>query len=38
VTAALTVYDPDHMPYDHAKATKLRDVLRAQLAAFDRQA
>ena len=34
VTAALTVYDPDHMPYDHAKATRLRDDLRAQLAAL----
>ncbi|MCA3441720.1 MAG: helix-turn-helix transcriptional regulator [Rhodobacter sp.] len=34
VTAALTVYDPDHMPYDHARATRLRDGLLAQLAAL----
>ena len=34
VTAALTVYDPDHMPYDHARATQLRDKLLAQLAAL----
>ena len=33
-TAALTVYDPDHMPYDHARATRLRDDLLAQLAAL----
>jgi hypothetical protein len=34
VTAALTVYDPDHMPYDYGTATRLRDELRAQLAAL----
>jgi len=34
VTAALTVYDPDHMPHHHAKATGLRDDLLAQLAAL----
>jgi len=34
VTAALTVYDPDHMPYDHGTATRLRDDLLAQLAAL----
>ncbi|MCA3443301.1 MAG: hypothetical protein INF52_07985 [Rhodobacter sp.] len=34
VTAALTVYDPDHMPYDYGTATRLRDDLRAQLAAL----
>jgi transcriptional regulator with XRE-family HTH domain len=32
VTAALTVFDPDHMPYDHGTATRLRDDLLAQLA------
>ncbi|MCE2738267.1 MAG: hypothetical protein LW703_07850 [Rhodobacter sp.] len=34
VTAALAVFDPDHMPYNHAKATRLRDDLRAQIAAL----
>jgi hypothetical protein len=34
VTAALTVYDPDHMPYDYGTATRLRDGLLAQLAAL----
>ena len=34
VTAALTVFDPDDMPYNHAKATRLRDGLLAQLAAL----
>jgi transcriptional regulator with XRE-family HTH domain len=34
VTAALTVYDPDHMPYNHGTATRLRDDLLAQLAAL----
>ncbi|MCA3455551.1 MAG: helix-turn-helix transcriptional regulator [Rhodobacter sp.] len=34
VMAALTVYDPDHMPHNHAKATRLRDDLLAQLAAL----
>ncbi|MEW9919089.1 hypothetical protein AB2B41_05720 [Marimonas sp. MJW-29] len=29
VDAALTVYDPDHMSYDHAKATRLRDEILA---------
>ena len=31
VDAALTVYDPDHMPYDYGTATTLRNDLRAQL-------
>jgi len=35
VTAALTVFDPEHMPYDHGTATRLRDELLAQLAALD---
>ncbi|MCA3452258.1 MAG: helix-turn-helix transcriptional regulator [Rhodobacter sp.] len=34
VAAALTVYEPDHMPYDHGTATRLRDGLLAQLAAL----
>jgi len=34
VTAALTVFDPDHMPYNHGTATRLRDALLAQLAAL----
>ena len=34
VTAALTVYDPDHMPYQHGTAGRLRDDLLAQLAAL----
>jgi tetratricopeptide (TPR) repeat protein len=32
VTAALEVFDPDHMPYNHQKATALRDRLQARLA------
>ena len=31
VEAALTVYDPVHMPYNYEKATRLRDRLRARL-------
>lgn len=31
VTAALQVYDPQHMPYDHQKATALRDRLLKRL-------
>ncbi|MEM9474779.1 MAG: hypothetical protein AAGA71_05770 [Pseudomonadota bacterium] len=34
VEAALTVFDPDHMSYNHVKATALRDHLRARLAAL----
>ncbi|MEM1101954.1 MAG: hypothetical protein AAGH73_10565, partial [Pseudomonadota bacterium] len=29
--AALTVYDPEHMSYDHGRATRVRDHLRAKL-------
>ncbi len=32
VEAALCIFDPEHMPYDHAKATALRDRLQARLA------
>lgn len=32
VEAALTAYDPEHMPYNHTKATKLREHLKARLA------
>lgn len=32
VTAALTVFDPEHMPYNQTKATKLRDRINARLA------
>ncbi len=32
VEAALEVYDPEHMPYDHGTATALRDRIRAALA------
>ncbi len=35
VEAALTVFDPEHMPYDHGTATALRDHLRARLAKPD---
>lgn len=35
VQAALTVFDPEHMPYDNGTATNLRDRLRARLAALD---
>ena len=31
VEAALTIFDPQHLPYNHAKATRLRDRLRARL-------
>jgi hypothetical protein len=31
VTSALEVYDPEHMPYDHGTATRLRDDLLARL-------
>ena len=32
VNAALTVYDPEHMSYDHETATTLRDKIRARLS------
>jgi hypothetical protein len=32
VEAALTVYDPDHMPLDHEKATRLREAILSALA------
>lgn len=32
VEAALEVFDPDHMPFDHSEATALRERLRARLA------
>lgn len=35
VEAALTVYDPEHMPYDHGMATRLREDILARLAALD---
>ena len=31
VTAALEVYDPEHMPFHHEQATRLRDDLLARL-------
>ena len=31
VNAALTVYDPEHMSYDHGTATRLRDRILARL-------
>ena len=34
VEDALTVYDPEHMSYDHAKATRVRDRMRAALEAL----
>lgn len=34
VDAALTVYDPEHMPYDHGTATRLRDEIKAALEAL----
>jgi transcriptional regulator with XRE-family HTH domain len=34
VDAALTVYDPEHMSYHHAKATRLRTQILAQIAVF----
>ncbi len=34
VTAALTVFDPVHMSYNHAKATRLRDDIAAKLEAL----
>ena len=35
VTAALGVYDPEHMPYAHGRATVLRDGIAARLAGLD---
>lgn len=35
VDAALAVYDPDHMPYNHDKATKLREGILAALATLN---
>jgi tetratricopeptide (TPR) repeat protein len=35
VTAALTIFDPVHTSYNHEKASRLRDSLRARLADFD---
>ncbi|MEQ9242909.1 hypothetical protein [Roseovarius indicus] len=32
VEAALEVFDPDHMPFDHSEATALRERLHARLA------
>ncbi len=34
VTAALRVFDPEHMPFNHEKATGLRDRLARRLAAL----
>jgi hypothetical protein len=34
VTASLRVFDPEHMPYNHDKATRLRDDIDARLAAL----
>jgi hypothetical protein len=34
VNNALTVYDPEHMSYYHAKATRLRDRIQAKLDAL----
>ncbi|SNS55597.1 hypothetical protein [Antarctobacter heliothermus] len=34
VTAALQVYDPEHMPYDFGTATKLKTRLKEKLAAL----
>ncbi|MEO0485540.1 MAG: helix-turn-helix transcriptional regulator [Pseudomonadota bacterium] len=31
VEAALTIFDPEHMSYNHAKATRLRDLILAAL-------
>ncbi len=33
VKAALTVYDPEHMPYDFGTASALRDDIKARLQA-----
>ncbi len=34
VESALTVYDPQHMPYDYGTATELRDAVKTRLAAL----
>ncbi|MEM8591018.1 MAG: helix-turn-helix transcriptional regulator [Pseudomonadota bacterium] len=34
VEAALTVFDPEHLSYDHDKSTHLRDQIRAKLDAL----
>lgn len=35
VGKALQVFDPEHMPYNFEKATRLRDSIAAKLAAFE---
>lgn len=35
VDAALRVYDPEHMPYDHGRATELREKIVVRLKALD---
>ncbi|QMU58097.1 MAG: hypothetical protein GKR98_07745 [Boseongicola sp.] len=35
VVAALTVYDPEHMSFNHAKATRLRDLIQSALDALN---
>ena len=33
--AALTIYDPKHMPFNHTKATAQRDQILAALRGLD---
>ncbi len=35
VDASLTIFDPDHMSFNHAKATRVRDRILAKIAALD---
>ena len=35
VDGALEVFDPEHMSYNHTKATELRDQIRAALDDLD---
>lgn len=34
IDTALTIYSPDHTPYDHARATRNRDLIQAALDAL----
>ena len=34
VNGALAVYDPEHMSYEHAKATRLREGILAEIDAL----
>ena len=37
VEAALTIFDPEHLSYNHTKANRLREIILAALSALDDQ-